>query len=813
MPTDNPEYEQAAGQSVDTINNPDLNPSTLAAARPAITDARQAWSIFTRLQTDNNDRSDTNATIAERYKGSQPYEDAEIESWQSNFPTLFLAGTLNRVVPQLTAYIENAQSLTQSKIKDESSDGLRKTDQLRNLFTKRVRRWTGWRSFCSSLCQELILIGYTFACRTDEYDWRPRFYRQDEAYVPDGTPQFAEYAQVLGIKQDLLIHELTKIIQDREAAEAAGWIIDNCVEAINKAMPKGVSNETGATTSKVREQVDAVREGNLGASFSSGAKVVKLAHVLAIETDQDGKVTHFIVNRDAPNKLLFKKEARFDSMPDILTLFTFEPGNSKFYGSMGLGRMLVNPATAIDVVTNDLVDQARLAGLVKLKTDMAKGPAPSKIKKPFLWVSNEAENFKNDINLGVNIQAGIALLNELKQIVEVAAQQYVPNTLGEDGAGHATATEKRIDYTRELQNKAGFIARFAGQLADLIGMMQRAMCNPETNDKEAMEFREQALGKGKEGDENYVAPIVTEEELQEFATSPAAEVLQDLTAQEDQAKIAAANDPEMMQSPMIDQKKRLETKLTAMLPVPLAMSWFKADANDPGETAEQFRQQAIETQAMIGKAPIGVAPRDNDKDHLTQSVPDLLKATASLTARFKADPTGTANDDIIGETLDHLNAGWKHAQGHLQQWAAKGGSKDQMTEAEAAVSHGINALDTIAGVVQKIRAQQPPPGQPPGAPGQAGPVPPEAMPPVPPQPGQPTPGAQESQNVDVAKSEKIATAWIGQFDKLTPDEQRRLTMITGLSTPAIAAAEAVASAAPPTAPVVAPPAAAQLPTP
>lgn len=755
----------------DSIQSPELDPKTLIAERRAIKNGLQAWSIFKRLQTDNRDRNATNAEIAERYKGRQPFDPDDIQSWQSNFPILFLAGLIDKVVPALTSFIENAKSLTQSKLKDESAEGISKSEQIQEKFTKYVRRWDGWRSFCSSLCQEICLMGYAFAIRTDEYNWRPTFYRQDEAYLPEGTPQFSQFVQVLGIKQDFLIHELTEIIQDREAAKGAKWKVDNVVEAINKSRPRGEDTDT---SDNERRWVDAVREGNLGASFETGSKVVKAAHVLAIETAEKGKVTHYIVDRERENKTLLSHEMRFDSMRDVVTLFTLEPGNGKFYGSKGLGRMLVNFSVAMDVVVNETVNQLRIAGLIPIQIDTSKGSPPVKIRSPFIEINAEAKQFDPMANFPANVTAAIALIDKLQQIAEVAAQQYIPNTLGSDSQGSATATEKRIDYTRELQSKAAFIARFAGHFAEMIGMMQRAMCNPETNDEEAMAFQKEVLGDAKKG----IKGICTEEELQEWAQSPAAEVLQDLTAQESQAKIAAANDPELIQSPLIDQKKRIEMKLEAMLPIPLAQSLLRDDAVNPDDETEQIQKQIGETEDILDGASQPVADRDNHEIHLKWLLPDMQKGGAKLQARAQQDPQSMVNDPKIGETLDHFQTGIKHGDAHVMKWERQGGNPQQIAPYKESLAAMQKQLDDFFTSLQKMRLQQQQEKMKAAA-TMASQAP--QMPASAPQPNGTAQDSGDSKIVDARFSEKIAASWIGQYDKLQQPEKTRLEQITGLS--------------------------------
>jgi hypothetical protein len=787
--------------SLGGINNPQLNPKTLVAGKTALTDEVQAWTVFDNLRQAQRERNGINAQIADNCNGKAPYMQTDIAAWQSNFSVLFLSGIIDKIVPILVAYVENAKYLTQSKLKDESQAGSEKSEKLRDEFTKTVRRWPGWRSFISSLCQELILIGYTFAVRTDEYDWRVKHYRQDQAFIPEGTSQFAEFVQVLAVKQDILIHELTEIIQDKEAAQAAKWDVEATATAINNAFPK---NElTDDQSYNPRSLVDVIQEGNLGMSYSTGAKVVKLGHVFAVETADGGKVTHVILNREATHNALLWHESRFDSMRDVVTLFTLDPGNGNFYGSRGVGRRTVNYSVAMNSAVNDLLDQLRLAGLIVLQQDLAKGTPPPRVKRPFLWLNKDSELVTQRQGMNLNIEAGVTLINKLGEMAQIATQQYVPNTIAESTAQNSekpTAHQVSIDYQREQQSTAAFIGRFAGQIAEMIGMMQRAMAHPDTNDADALEFRLNALGNEKKG----IPAIVTEDELQEWAKSPAAEVLQDLTAQEAQMKLAAANDPELVQSPAINQKARLEMKLGAMLPQPLVQSLLKPDFIDPDEEAENFRQQQSETEDILKGLSVPVSGRDNHKVHLDVLLPDMLSGGQALQKKINENPNIVLNPQT-GAALDHFSAGFKHASAHVQKWAQQSPPREQIIPYAQKVTQGSKGLDELATEVLKLKgkiheqqaAQQQQPGQDQGA-----------APQLPPGPG----GGDNVAEI-IPFTEKVGIAWIGQFDKLPSDEQRRLAMLTGLSTPGIEAADTLeqqqggpsSTMAPPPPPPAAPP--------
>ena len=729
-----------------TIQQPDIDPKTGKINRPAVSDGAQAWSIFKALRDANLTRNDLNSEIVSRFNGKLPRIESTRstgEAWKSNFPTGFMEGIISTVVPTLTSFIESAQSYTQSHLDDDTEEARNKSELAQEAFTKKVRSWRGWRSFCYALCQEVILIGYAFSAWTDEYEWRPTFYRQDQARIPDGSEQFSEYVQTLGIDQSFLIHELVDVIDDRKSAEAAGWNVDNVIEALNNAMPDD-PNRKNTEGSLTRTYEDMMREGNIGSSFSTGARVVDAGHLLVIEPDEG--VSHFILDRNNSNNVLFDKHKRFDSMSEVVVLFTLEPGNGKFYSSKGLGRRLLNLTIAIDNTVNEAVDQLRVASLLIVQWDNAgKTLPPPRVKAPFMMIDPNAK-FDQKAGFQANVSAFIELHNKLLEIAQQAVGAYIQGAVKDATTGDKTATQARVDYQRELKSTAAFISRFAGQLAEMFQEMQKRLCNPDTTDDEAKDFQKQLKEYG-----------FSKAEIKEWAESSVAEVLQDLTQGENNAKIAIAE--KFRGNPNFDQIKLDEIEVTAMIGgnPSFAKEVMLAEGIDPTMEVEQVREQIMENEAIIAGASIPVSPRDNDEVHLKVLIPELMKGGQAMAQ----NPQAVLQNPGM---LDHVNAAIIHGQAHLQSWEKKGAQPDKIAPYEQALKKADDALTGFAGNLQKMKGAQQQPQQP--------------------QQSQQQPQAPQSSDGDVdqggAMSEKTLVAWISKYEALPGPERARLEAIGGI---------------------------------
>lgn len=668
--------------------------SQVKVTQRAILNGEQAWNIFSTIENDNKERNGTDAIIWNKYNDGQPFDPAALgatgQSNRYNFPTGFMSSIVDRVTPVPVSIIDQARYLTSAslcnydqKTKQVDATKAEKTDLLRTKVTRAIRQWPDWKTFCTGLCQELVLIGRCFALFLDPYTPWPKFFKTDQAFLPNGTGEHARTVQFLVARQDLLVHELVNFIKNKEAAADAGWDIQNAVDAINEALPRKAGDETNQTNA--RDYEDAIREGNRGASYA-GASVIPIAHVLAVEAS-DGKtnpVTHYILHRTKNHNVLFKKEDRFDKVEDAITLFTLEPGNGKFYGSKGLGRKLINKHLAIERARNRMFDQLEMSGMLILKTDASRAPSVQfKVRHPFILCTSDAEFAEQ--NIEANVKAYLDADAKMMDLAQQRVGQYLPNQLtNNEGMRDKTAREVTIDFQREAEAKVAFLSRFWGQFADLVSAMQRKLLDPETNDQVAKDLQAELKLYG-----------VTADEMAEFANAPAAEVIQDLTQIQNQQIIAVAakygNDPDI-------NKRELKIRdISAMSSPAIAQELVLPPKDVAANVIEAAREQMMETESMnMGSPGMPVSPRDDHKTHLDVIIPDLMQAIGK----------GAQLGGIHPQDLGRLSAGLTHAEAHLQAWAQNGADPKALKMYEKALQQIDDGLKKASIQAAQGMAQQ-----------------------------------------------------------------------------------------------------------
>lgn len=661
----------------------------------SIIDADQAWRIYSKIEHDNNDRNITDALLWNKYSGGQPFlQQALDQSGQGNrynFPTGFMSSIIDRVTPVPVSIIDSARYLTSASLSNVNyltkaldPEKGRKTEILRESITRTIRRWPEWKTFCTGLCQELVLIGRAFSLFLDPYTPWPKFFRTDQAFLPNGTGEHARNIQIIVAKQDLLVHELVNFVKNKQAATDAGWNIDNCVKAINEAMPKQINDdETSAGNERTFE--DAIREGNIGVSYS-GASQIPIAHIFAVEANDSGetnKVTQYILWRRGNHQELFCKEDRFDKIEDVATLFTLEPGNGKFYGSKGLGRKLINPHLAIERARNRMFDQLEMSGLLILSTDASKAPTVQfKVRHPFILTTTDAQF--QEKNIEANVKAYLDADAKMMDLAQHAVGQYLPNNLTNDeGEREKTAREVTVDYQREAEAKVAFLSRFWGQFADLISAMQRKLLDPETTDKDAKQLQQDLKEQG-----------ITDDELKEYANAPAAEVVQDLTQIQNTQIMAVAQ--KYGSNPSINQRELMMRDISAMASPTIAESLVLPEQGIETNALEATRAQIIETESIMNGAPgIPVSDRDMHMIHLNVIIPDLQQAM-----------TQGMQMGIHPEMLGKLSVGLTHGQAHVARWTAIGGDPKQIKQYSQSLEQIDAQLKKISIQVAQSMAQQ-----------------------------------------------------------------------------------------------------------
>ncbi len=707
MPTpglEGPTTQYGGQDAFGAVSLPDIDLATLRPRNRAIKDVSQAKNIITALEVNNRHRNIKNARIQAKINSEKPYTHEELKQdgldWKSNFTTKPLVALVEKISPRFVSAIQGMKYLTNSKLPDDLPGAGLKTEAFRREVTSTCRARAGWQGFLAELTQENALFGYDCAGFLDEFRWFPKFFRQDEFFVPTVTKQHANQSQIVVLRERYLMHELFQLIEDRQAAEAAGWDIAQTVNAVNNALPE---DRRRKWSNWERLYEDMIRESNVGISHEHGARVVTVWHLLA--TEVTGKVSHYIFEEKLFG-LLYAREDKFPSMSEACAFFTFQQGNGTVHGSKGIGRELYALAAMLDRTRNEIVDRLNLSGKMIVQCD------EKQIKKfRMSVVGNTILIGKGYDVLERKIEGAVEPFLQLDQFLAGILDQLAGATTPRVFEGERV-TKAQVDFfaEREEETKDNIIGRFLNQFADMMTTIQRRICDPNTTDADAQDMQRRLL------------LVMSKDELEFLRNQRVAETVKDNTEMERQKIILVAQ--EGRGNPLYNQRELERRKITAQIDEEFANAVLLPE-EDPTETAEQTRLQMMELQLLTNHAThVPVSPRDNHITHLQL----LMNAMQTTAEQAKTDP----------HAVETLKAMLVHATDHVNQATQQAYPKDQLAEAASIVSKLTKAMPELEAHAQaQLQAQQTGPQGPLPLPQEAGPntslaAPTAAPPPTPP---------------------------------------------------------------------------------
>lgn len=619
------------------VNSPALD-SSLRQHVPALTDIGQAVALVRALERDNEERVRKNARILEAYNAAPPYDRdrlrAEGLAWKTNFSTKPLALVVDRVVPQYVSAIRNLRYLTASALPDDLPEAARKTELFRKLITDTVRGHPEWEDLLTSVVMEMVLFGFAAVGWPWLTEWFPTFYSQDDFLVPVGTRHVAGSAPVLAFREYYLRHELLEHVADREAARAAGWDVENVIEAINAASNRDPKQTTGEPT---RVWMELERELSVASSFV-GADRIRVWHVFVAEVD--GRVTHVAFD-DATGKQLLWRDKVFGSMAEVAAFFSFQHGTGKLHSSKGVGRELYNVARVLDRARCEVVDRLNLSGKFVFQcSDNDLRRFRMSVYGNAILVTNAFQYVPARLDSGV--ESYFAMDRFLTQLLEhVAGVPSFPQFERERVSG----AEAQLFATYELQRQQPRMERFLVQFARMMTVIQQRLLSPLTKDPVAQQLQ----GKLRE--------LLTPEEYDYLAQQPTITAVKDLTEAQRVAAIQLA--AEARGNPLYNQYELERRRLLAQFDEDFARAVL-LPPGDPTTVGEHGRLQQLELILLERGVGVPVSPRDEHLVHLGalhDYFGGILQALAQQgdDAALRQLPVPTIAA-ILRHAADHINA-------------------------------------------------------------------------------------------------------------------------------------------------------------
>ena len=685
-----------------------VDPQT-GSVLPAVLTFDQAYQTYKNFTQDNRERNNKNAAIARKINGEQPWNPRKLrgagQSWRSNRPTGFMSSLIKRLTPPYRQVVDQLPLLTYSRFPNEASGTEALEDTFRTAITDCIRKWTGWPDFLSQLIDENLTYGYAAVGREDEFTWKPKMHRSDEALFYVGAPQESNRVKIWGLKEDFFVDDIVETIRDPEIAALAGWRVENLVKKLNTSTKQF---EDRANTENERVYEDLIRENNLASSFTSSIRVVKAGHIFA--ANPAGGIDHYIFDREDGVPLFFRR-ARYDRMEQCLTLFSAEVGDRTLHGSKGAGRALYNTHVSVEQARNLIQDALHLSGLMVLRRTSRAGAGsvetPSlTVNHPFAIVGEGYEVLEK-VAFEINSEAFFALDRHATMQAEIAVGAFMPGQILDQQGQRRTASEVNYTASIDAQIRAGMLSRFADQMFALIDQLQRRICRPDV-----LQFANQIMIDSRQTGLTPIFDIETWTSLEsvgESAMYSFVEVPKSLDVDAIEAVLqmlekgltvsqiailansssrASVEDAIASQSgildmivsryaadPTVDTVELKRRDIASKLGGAAAERLLNVDLS-PLSALKQHRQQLIELTTLLNGTPVPVDPTDDDMVHLNAIISRLAPLLSS--------------EIPLGSSAQLLEVSLQHADQHVQ----------------SAIQKGIKpaALSEITGILEEARA-------------------------------------------------------------------------------------------------------------
>ncbi len=678
------------------ISNDDqlVDPTTLKFTRRAINSIEEAYELAKRFEQFSKSRVVKSALIMRKFNDEPPYDSKKLEaageSWRHNFSSGFMSSLVKRSLPQYMNLIKSLKYLTNSMLRDKSSQGEQKSEHFKRVTTETIRSWNDWPNLTSLVVLENVLFGYSFVGWKNKYDWRPQFFRQDELFLYDDVGQLPKEWPAYVIKNSFLIYELAKYLATPEESKANGWNLENLAKAINSAQPP-----TNSTTTDSRRYEDLVRESSVGKSFQNGAKVIETYEVFSQEVS--GRVSYYMVNARTGDELRTVLDM-FDSMEECVSCFALEAG--KLQGSKGAGRLLYNIHIAADRARNMACDNFYLSGMVWVKkTSKATNRAGLIANHPFALIPENYEIV--EVDLKADYQSFLQLDRHLSTMAELLIGAFMPSQLVTGENSKRTAAETNYIASIETQIKDGLLERFFNQLMDMVFVMQKRLYSAE-NIAEARNmifvekqnpgtrvlstvfaalkniFMSTFTSKGvvareepKIGDREAVLSCkellelgLSEQDILTLANTHPRDKAQDVSQQ--RTAMIDAIVAKYIGNPQVDQIELMKMDISSKLGSDVAERLALDDKDDALEAFQTWRQ-IVEITSIFAGETVPVLLSDDDLVHLKVMTEKGQKIFENLTPQM-----------LTPETLPVIKSYSIHYDNHLNNALSKGISKEEL---------------------------------------------------------------------------------------------------------------------------------------
>lgn len=682
-----------------------------------ISSANHAWNIADNLARNNVGRENKRIRIYKAYKRFPPTGYSKIAEkklpWQSDVNWGQMEFIVNNQKSSYYDIITERQSCCTIKTKfGNKKERLVHSENLTIAFDQAIREWPGYLYNKEQDIEEMLLYGKSIGMWNSPLGWMPEHVFISDILVPDDIRVDFSNLEEIVRRVRLTPYELYKKIENRKAAEDAGWNVDSAIDAIRFHRAFSEHNKTREDFYRT------ISQSGFNWSLSVNQKI-DLYEVYWREFD--GTISKGIVLQDyqpivsyinnkviGPDKLsdstirdqhgfLLLKIGAFNDWNELLYMVSDSVGSGLFHDIRSQAESAFVGCRQYDFTMNSVVDAVRLNSMLLLE---GQSPDATKMLKQMEWLPmsimpDGAKFAQNRLQLPVaeSMQFMQFFMGDLYR----GMGQYSINAPSRGGK-QRTKGEAELDAAESAKLSGTQLRRF-NECETLFFQQLYKRFVGSTRDDDGYEYVKkfyeilQELGTPKEAAQmKHITSIRSN--LINGAGSPSyklmvAEKLVSLTA------ITPANE---------GQENAVKDAIAALGGRDNVSRYRETNIAKIDDTTRIIGfENAGMTDVFVNPVNFPVLPTDPHMEHVVGHLQDLM---AQIQTSMQAIQAGAAEVNELQRTVRSIQYKGGHIMAHVE-YIAKDPSKEEfLKQFMQNMNEAAGASDEITGVLQEMMQSQ-----------------------------------------------------------------------------------------------------------
>lgn len=486
------------------------------APRRRIATPAAAYQIYDSLKEHDEQDAQRRAIIQGMVDGNPPYNQRELDeaglghlvnvnfmSMRANLDSR--AGAAHELFMEVATLIE----LTPRAVTPLDTVIYDFANIIAEEFTTTVMDWPGFLVSMDLAFRESDAYGLGYCIWPNEWDWRPKAYKRGSMLVDSKASVDVNENELIMLRDSMKAGELYTIIENEEAARAAGWSVANVkkllVSVYRKKETQG--NQQDPYQRSDWESWQQMIRNNDPWVQEKQFEDVRIVNIYVEEYSDDRRITHQIIPDDQSHDyFLYEKLGRYESIDQAVWWMPYNYGDGYIRSVRGVGSWMAQHDDLSNRFLCRVFDTGFLTSSLLMQPGQQGDSSRLEVAQfgPITILPNELNAIQASFT--PQLQPLIQLRDVSESIMKNNTGMYRqhPEVFG-DGGQQKTARQVVEEVAKEARlEKAGIAHRYS-LLERLYIQMLRKMVAFKPNDemtenvggaKEALAFRKRCMERG-----------------------------------------------------------------------------------------------------------------------------------------------------------------------------------------------------------------------------------------------------------------------------------------------------------------------------